>query len=293
MGVCSVLRLLVRVCPVVLGLVAGCAPLRVQPPETEPASLNAALEACCGKHQTFPTWLAEAAESSAAWVMPITRGTVLRAAHLQDQPAAQDYLLSQARPLDLILISNKSRLSGAGGEGYFGHSAFYTGDEAQLRALGVWHHPAITPYHARIRAGGLAIESLDIAVRLSDAPTLLEADAAALFRTTGISRARRQEAVIRAFSEIGRPFDNTFRLDDDAAWYCTELIWRVLPEADLPLTQSYGRQVIWPDEVATKSLLGQTKFRFVDYVWGRPGGWARGTRDLMASRIVAHWPAPE
>lgn len=225
--------------------------------------------------------------------MPITRGTVLRQAYLQDQPTAQERLLSQARPLDLILISNKSRLSGAGGEGYFGHSAFFTGNEAQLRALGVWHNPAIVPYHGAIRAGGLAIESLDIAVRLSDAPTLLEADAAALFRTTGISRARRQAAVIRLFSEIGRPFDNAFRLDDDAAWYCTELIWRVLPEANLPLTRSYGRMVIWPDEVAAKSLLGETKFRFVRFVRGNPKSWAEGSRDQMAASIVAQWPAPD
>jgi len=49
--------------------------------------------------------------------------------------------------------------------------------------------------------------------------------------------------------------------------------------------------VIWPDEIASQSLLGTTGFRFVTYVEGGDGGWRTGSADLMASRILAAWPA--
>ncbi len=272
-----------------LAVLAGCsAPPRVLQMDPPPASMAEALEACCA-YDSYPQALVDVAVGSANSIVPFGRSVILRKAWLQDIPEVEALILGQARPLDLIEIANRSHLSGAVGGGYFGHVVIYTGTEAQLRALGVWDDPAVARFHERIRAGGIAIESIDRGVRLANAHQALEADGAALFRAEGFSRAARQRAVINLFAAIGRPFDNQFDLVDRSALYCTELLAEAMPELNLPVRISYGRPAIWPDEVATASLLGKTGYRFVTYVHGTPLGWREESWQKMAGRILGSW----
>ncbi|HGG04842.1 MAG TPA: hypothetical protein ENK28_05235 [Aliiroseovarius sp.] len=270
---------------------AACA----KPPDVTSADLAridfaSALKSCCANTDKYPLWFINSLERNSISIVPLSRGIVLRKSYLQDDAAAEQALLGSARPLDLILISNKSRLSGAVGDGYFGHSAVYTGTEADLRALGVWDHPAVAKFHERIRAGGIAIESIDQGVRLSNTHMLMEADSAALFRTTGVSRSRQKAAIIQLFTEIGKPFDNNFDLDTSDAIFCTELINDALPELNMPVRVTYGRRVIWPDEVATGALLEENGFRFEIYLKGSPVGWREESWQAMAARILQEWP---
>lgn len=274
----------------VLSVVSGC----TKPPDISVSDLDdidfaAALQGCCAAQERHSDLAIRLIDNELNSLMPIAHSIVLRRSYLQDQPAAAAHLLGAAQPLDLILIENRARLSGANGDGFFGHSALYTGSEADLRRLGIWHHPAVSRFHARIRAGGVAIESIDLGVRLADVATMLEADHAATFRPVGLSDRRKAEALIYLFSEIGRPFDHHFDLDTLDVVYCTQLIHLALPEMNMPVRVSYGRRVIWPDEVATKSLLGETGFRFLTSVRGTAHGWHAEGRDMLAARILQAW----
>lgn len=275
-----------------LGLaVSGCSKAP-EIAEADIAGINftPALQTCCAGEDKYPIALVNAVETNSISSFPLTRSIVLRQSYLQDEPEAHAVLLDQAKPLDIILIANGSRLSGAIGDGYFGHSALIIGSEADLRALGVWSHPAITPFHERIRAGGIAIESIDHGVHLSDAHTLLETDSAALFQVTGLNRAETRAGLIHLFREIGKPFDHHFDLDTPESVFCTELIHDAVPSLDIPVTITYGRRVVWPDEVATQSLLGNTGYRFAAYVKGSPFGWRQESQQVMAAQILQAWP---
>lgn len=268
----------------------GCVNL----PEIDAAELrnidfDTALAECCAATETHSPTAIRLIDNELNSLIPLSHSIVLRHAYLQNQPEAHSVLLGDAQPLDLILINNRARLSGAIGEGYFGHSALYIGTENDLRGLGIWDHPAVAKFQERIRAGGIAIESIDLGVRLADAATLMEADHAAIFRATGLSRGRIAEALIYLFTEIGRPFDNHFDLDRDDGVFCTELIHDALPEMQMPVRFSYGRRAIWPDEVATKSLLGETGFRFLRSVRGSPNGWYEEDQDMLSAHILQAW----
>ncbi len=273
-----------------LSALIGCA----KPPEITPADLaeidfDAALTSCCAAIETHSPAAIRLIDNELNSLLPLAHNIVLRPSYLEGQVDAQAFLLGDAKPLDLILVNNGSRLSGANSDGYFGHSALYTGSESDLRGLGIWNHPAVAKFHQRIRAGGIAIESIDLGVRLSDAPTLMEADHAAIFRATGLSRSRKAEALIYLFTEIGRPFDHHFDLDRDDGVFCTELIHDALPEMRMPVRFSYGRRVIWPDEVATKSFVQETGFRFLTSIRGTPVGWFEEDQDMLAARILQAW----
>ena len=252
---------------------------------------DAGLRACCPSGNQFSPAVVDFTEANSMWILPFARNTVLRPAYLQDQPDAHEYLLRDARPLDLITAYNGGRLSGLAGEGYFGHMAVYLGTEPQLKAMGVWNHPAVAKFHDRIRAGGIAIEAVDVGVRLATRREVMEVDAAALFRPTNLGPARKRQALIDFFTEIGQPFDFHFDLATENTFYCSELVNKVLPELKMPVTLTYGRPSVWPDEMVTGALLGEVPARFQRYIFGNDGGWDHGNQWLMAARIIDAWPS--
>lgn len=274
-----------------IGLLGACAAPNSHIEPTGTQRLDAALAGCCAGGKNYPDWLVKTAETQADWIVPISRGTKLRSAYLEEKPEAWAEVLKGARTLDLVLIANKSRLSGAAGEGFFGHSAVYLGGKAEMKTLGLWQDPLIRPHRALFEAGNVSIEAIDGGVRLSRPKQLFEADAAALFHAKKLSFARKKRVVRWLLSQLGRPFDNRFDLEDPEALYCTELIHTALPEMALPVTQTFGRAVVWPDEVAARSLIGKTGFTFRRFVHANKDGWQVGSRNQMAAQVLAAWNA--
>lgn len=272
-------------------LLAGCAADKhaVTLDDMAGRDLEAELRACCPSEGKFPVELVNFAEANSFWVMPFARGFVLREARLGAHPEALDYLYDGLQPFDVIFVYNGSRLSGQNGEGYFGHMGIYMGTEAQLRALGVWDHPAVAKFHDRIRAGYTSIEAIDAGVRVSTREMVLDADGAAVFRPTSLSRARKRQAAVDFFTEVGKPFDFHFDLTSNDRIYCTELIHNFLPELNFPVTTTYGRPSIWPDEVAAEALTGEVPLEFLRYAYAGRDGWQAGDRWLMGARILDAW----
>lgn len=272
-----------------LAALTGCGGAQRPLSEAELAAIDlpTALRHCCDAvSEGVSTDVVLAVERNSFWIAPFSRAVKLREAWLEDDPVAQEAVMSRVRPLDVFLIGNDSRLSGAAGGGLFGHAAVYLGTEAELRALGVWDHPAVVPFHPDIRKGKTSIEALDVDVHLSDREDLFETDHVALFRPRGIGPARRRAAIIGLFDELGRPFDFHFDNADPEQIYCTELIDRVLPELNFPVRQLHGRELVLPDDVAAYAMLGEVPMDLILFIRGYPEGWrVKDERGLVAELL--------
>ena len=120
---------------VVLAL-AGCGEKYVALSEAEMARVDtrqALLDCCPGQGGSVPTELVLSVERNSFWVAPASRAIKVRPSYLEDDIDVHRAVLARARPLDVILIGNGSRVSGAFGGGTFGHLAVYVGTETQLR----------------------------------------------------------------------------------------------------------------------------------------------------------------
>jgi hypothetical protein len=51
----------------------------------------------------------------------------------------------------------------------------------------------------------------------------------------------------------------------------------------------YGRQVIWPAEMATAALSGRNGLRFALYIKADRGNWIVGDSAMLKKDIAEHW----
>jgi len=275
----------------IAGLASCATPQPLTPVELAQLDRRDALLGCCtepGVGLSEGTILA--LEQAVPMVKLAARKTKFRESYLQTATDAQDAIVARARPLDVLIARNGSRLSGSAGVGFFGHAQIYTGSEAELRSLGVWDHPAVAPHHAEIRAGAIGIEATEIGVHLSDRAKLFEVDTVALFRPRTLDRAARRRGVIRAFRMIGRPFDLDFDSSDPARVSCTELVEMAVPELGLPVQRFLARDVTVPDAVAAHALAGRVPMDLLVFIQGYPVGWRLRDEDDMAALILGAWP---
>lgn len=278
----------------VLGLllfVSACT--AVPKPAQAPLSGNARLGECCQRPERYPNGLVALAEPFAPAIGKLVAAAVWRKGYLLRHEPALDAVLAGLQPLDIITVNNKGRLSGHAIPGQFGHAAIYVGTERQLRRAGVWDQPAIRKHHDAIRKGALFIEADNKGVHLSTAPLALDADAVAHLRPTGLSPARRRQALGEFYKRVGMPFDYYFDLDTTACTFCTELVNTVLPEMRLPQRRVYGRRLILPDEVVAATLRGRTGFAFLRYVRADRDGWETLGREAVTEDLRAAWPVPD
>lgn len=221
----------------------------------------------------YPPWLISVAEPAAPAIGMAISTVQWRHGHLNSGSGALAYLQARMRPLDVFLFSNKHRLSGHTGAGLFGHSAVYLGSERDLRAMGLWNHPAIVPHHQAIREGRSVIESAQAdGTALAPVAHLADTDRVVLLRPQ-IGKERKQAAIARLFALVGTRFDHHYRLDESERVFCTELIELGIPELRLPRRPSYGREVILPDDVAKQAISGKGRLRFVAYLRADRDGW--------------------
>lgn len=250
---------------VLMLLAAGCTSVDKGTPSAKTGDV-ARLGDCCAKPERYPPALVALADPIAPSVGRMVARMVWREGHLLRHDGTIDQVLTQLRPLDVITVSNKGRLSGHTIPGLFGHAAVYVGTEKQLRQAGVWNHPAVRKHQAAIRKGAMFIEADNKGVHLSTAAAALDADAIAVLRPSGLGESRKREALVGLYQRLGMPFDYWFDLDTTACTFCTELVNTVLPELKLPVRTVYGRRMILPDEVVAATLDGRTRLKFLLYL---------------------------
>ncbi|MHC5018984.1 MAG: 1-acyl-sn-glycerol-3-phosphate acyltransferase [Planctomycetota bacterium] len=146
--------------------------------------------------------------------------------------ALQAELQQRLQPGDIVLERRNWFLSNAFLPGYWPHSALYVGTVADLEARGLTGRPAVAAQLERFRAPDaeghthVFIESISEGVVFTSLEhSVGEADAVAVLRAA-IPPAEVNDAIARAFSLVGRPYDFEFDFASTDKLVCTELVYR-------------------------------------------------------------------
>ncbi|MCB1355869.1 MAG: hypothetical protein KDK53_05000 [Maritimibacter sp.] len=275
----------------VLGLfaLAGCAgtpaPLTL---EAGAPSSVVEVAACCTGTGDYPVWALELADRNVDLMRRV--GLIqLRRGRLEAVPEARALVEEALRPLDVVFVHNKNRVSGQLIPGQFTHGAVYLGTEAQLRAAGLWSRPALAPWRDAIRGGAYYLEAVDGGVRLTTGDVVLNTDAVVALRPRGMDRGAVLE---RGLARMGVPFDMHFDATDPSELFCAELIGEMYTAAPLPRTAVplEGRETILIDRIVAGALTGDLPFALVGYVKAdASGGAAALPAGALARDILAAW----
>ena len=154
--------------------------------------------------------------------------------------------------------------------GRFSHMVIYLGDEAQLRAKGLWHLPALAPFHTEIRAGRHFIEAATPDVHLESA-------------------ARVFHAMQRLLATMGMPFNYRLGLDPTGeTTVCTGLAHLAYPAIDFTTRPAYGERMLFPDDIAAQAIRGEG-LSVVRYMIGTEDGYSRLSETNLMYNIAAFW----
>ena len=177
-----------------------------------------------------------------------------RKGHLHNNEFVHDLLASQLKAGDILLEKTPFRLTDKLIPGFWGHVAIWLGSEQELKDLGVWYHPAVTPHHQQIREGKHVVEALRGGVKVNSLGNFLNVDDLAILRPSELSRSRHSisDVLIRAFRQIGKPYDFNFDIETNDRIVCSELIYVAYANIQWPTQQTLGRFTISPTHIAEK-----------------------------------------
>ncbi|MBI3855904.1 MAG: protein tyrosine phosphatase, partial [Planctomycetes bacterium] len=122
-------------------------------------------------------------------------------------------------------------LSNAFLPGFWPHSALYIGTPEDLTALGIADHPEVkrkwAEYSRRAHDGGIhtILEAVSEGVIFNTAEESMHADNVAVLRPR-LTPQQIGEAITRAFSHQGKPYDFEFDFFTSDKLVCTELLYR-------------------------------------------------------------------
>lgn len=281
---------LVLVLVLVTVALAGCIHQQQKPTSMGTATFAGNLSQCCLNAEKYPAWLVDLIEPAAPLVGRTIAHVVWRQGYLANGMALKT-ITRVLKPLDIIVLSSKGRMSGHTIPGLFGHAAIYLGTETELRQIGAWGDPRIVPYQERIRAGAMMLEADQDGILLSPARVVLNADRVVVLRPHLASNRRRREVIAGFVQHIGRRFDFHFDNASPERLYCTELINHVMPEAGLPARRLYGRQSTLPDEVVARAAIGKSNLKLVLYVRSLSPQWESASRRMLVADIASAWHA--
>lgn len=192
-------------------------------------------------------------------------------------PEQVEELRTKLRPGDVILERRNWFLSNAFLPGYWPHSALYVGTADDLRSLGLDRDPRVArhleafarPGHAGHRP--VIIEAVSEGVVFTSLEhSIGEADSAAVLRPRLDDDARR-EAIARAFSHAGKPYDFDFDFFSADKLVCTEVVHRSLSGyVDFPLVEILGTKTLPALEIVRyfTTDAGRAKLEFVAFLDG-------------------------
>lgn len=266
--------------------VSGCLSL---PPNTAGNEKPDALAACCENAERQPQWLVDLVKPIAPGLGTAMAQITWRKGYILSREDAHQAIRAEIRPLDIVVVSSKGRMSGYTIPGLFGHALIYIGTEAELRAVGIWNQPEIRRFQKDIRAGKIFIEADYQGVHLSPEHRALNTDRVVVLRPQVRSGARRVKALRDYFASVGMPFDFHFDLDTPERTFCTELINVVMPEQHLPINRLYGIRMILPEELPVSALNGRSALTLVSYTRATPKGWERAGPAELGADIAAAW----
>jgi hypothetical protein len=191
-----------------------------------------------------------------------TRSGMLKT--LAQNPERMKALKAQLRPLDILLEKTPFRLTDSFIPGYFGHAALWLGNYEELSQLSIIHnekiipfltHPDVAPHAERIKKGESVLEALRIpGVTLNTLEHFMDIDDLGALAAPEMNDEVRVQHLLRAFQQVGKPYDFNFNVETEREIVCSELIYTIYTQHTWPTSISFGRFTISPDQVAWKAV---------------------------------------
>ncbi|MGH7266418.1 MAG: YiiX/YebB-like N1pC/P60 family cysteine hydrolase, partial [Candidatus Rokuibacteriota bacterium] len=179
----------------------------------------------------------------------------LRKGKLHGQPHWTRFVRERLQPGDVLLEKTPFRLTDAFIPGHFGHVAMYVGTEAELRALGLLDHPFVAPHRRAIAAGRTIVEALRDGTQVNTLERFLNVDDLAILRPKPdrVPAADVRQAVLLAFTHLGKRYDFAFDANTWDAIVCSELAFQSYVRVPWSLGKVLGSYTISPDDVAAQA----------------------------------------
>jgi len=175
-----------------------------------------------------------------------------RKGKLYDQPQWVEFVNERLQPGDILLEKTPFRVTDKFIPGHFGHVALYVGTVEQLKALGLWDHLSVIPYHAELARGRTIVEALRDGTQINSVPHFLNIDDLAILRPKpgSIPREDVLQAIQLAFTHIGKKYDFGFDTNTWDTIVCSELAFQTYVNVEWPFGKALGSYTISPDDVA-------------------------------------------
>ena len=184
-----------------------------------------------------------------------------RKGKLYGNDEVKEHIMSQLKPLDILLEKTPFRLTDKLIPGHFGHVAIWTGTKAELIDMGLWQNEYINKYANEISSPSdpnsknehQIIEALRSGVQLSTLDEFMNIDDFVILRpvfSEENNNAATKEALIMAFRQLGKKYDFNFDVNTTDKIVCSELAYVSFPTIDWPTEKTLGRYNISPDNVA-------------------------------------------
>jgi len=185
----------------------------------------------------------------------------------------RDQITKTMKPLDVLMEKTPFRLTDKFIPGHWGHVAIWTGNELELKSLGVWEHLPAIEDHARktygyigpsfqelVKTAHMIIEALRPGVQINTLEHFLNIDDLAVISPIELSNEQKKEYLLHAFEQIGKDYDFNFDVETDERIVCSELAYVVFDKYDWPTKKTMGRYTISPDNVAVQATGSQRRF---------------------------------
>jgi len=202
-------------------------------------------------------------------------------------------LREMLRPGDILVERRNWFLSNAFLPGFWPHAALYTGSAADLRRMGLDQDPRVRPHWEKFVRHDDAGHPLVIIEAVSEGVIFASlehsiggGDAAAVMRPR-LPPERIREAIARAFSHAGKPYDFEFDFFSSDKLVCTELVFRAYDgDLDFPLVKVLGRKTMPALELVRKCCLEHGKpaaqLEFVAFIDGDERRGTSAFKDFSA-----------
>jgi hypothetical protein len=223
---------------------------------------------------------------------PVVRNLAAPHGELIYRKGLAEFVMSELRPLDIVLVRSRPALTRALITSHFTHAIVWLGTEAEMKRGGVLSLPEVEPYRKAISEGRTALESAKDSVRLSPFTKIIDVDEIVILRVRDRGAARRRAKYAAMFKRLGAPFDYNFNLRDGARLTCAELVAEVFPEFGIPVRFARGRYAIIPDDIARVAAEGSPHLSVRRYIWpDGPESYAVGGRSDVRAVLTAPQPS--
>jgi hypothetical protein len=184
--------------------------------------------------------------------------------HLVKNPQDLNSMKSKLKPLSILVEKTPFRLTDHFIPGYFGHVAIWLGTIDELKPLKVplngksiplLNHPDVLPHLKQISEGRSILEAVRLSgVSLNSVENFLDIDDLVIMEGTSMSQDEQALHLLRAFQQIGKPYDFNFNVESEREIICSELVYMVFLNEIWPTSRSAGRFTISPDQVAWRGV---------------------------------------